>query len=392
MILNLPFGLTTGYIIAVLPLQLTASGISVAAAASVVAFAISPKVWKFLWAPVVDLTLSLKRWYAIGAAIAGTMLIACGFVPTSPGLLWLVGICAFLAEVGTGFVTTALGGLMAEGMPDDRKGRAAGCYQLGGKLASGLGGGGGVWILAHEHSSLAPAIALGAMCFIPIGALPLLPDPGRTIFGSLTGRLGQFAQDFAELFKNPRSLFVAVLVLMPIGISGVSNFWSGVASEWSVSATVVALMTGPMKAAAATVGCLSAGWLADQLDRRFVYLGSGAILALVVLALSQAPRVPLSFIAGTFSVYLVLAMGDAAFSALILNVIGTRNAASKYAILSALGNVPDVYMTSFSGFAHDKWGTSRMLQIEAAVSIACVVSAGAWIFFSGNRARRVSAT
>lgn len=357
-----------------------------------VAFAISPKIWKFLWAPIVDLTLSLKSWYVIGAAMAGAMLIACGFVPASRGLLWLVGVCAFLAEVGTGFVTTALGGIIAAGMPDDRKGRAAGCYQLGGKLASGLGGGAGVWLLAHEHSSLAPAIALGAMCFIPICALLLLPDPDRIPFGSLAGRLGHFARDFSELFKNPRSLFVAVLVLMPIGISGISNFWSGVASEWNVSVTIIALMTGPMKAVAATVGCLSAGWLADQLDRRVVYLGAGAILALVSIALSQAPRVPLSFVAGSFSVYLVLAMGDAAFSALILDVIGTRNAASKYAILSALGNVPDVYMTSFSGFAHDMWGTSRMLQLEAAVSIVCVVSASAWIFLSGKRARRVSPT
>jgi hypothetical protein len=90
-------------------------------------------------------------------------------------------------------------------------------------------------------------------------------------------------------------------------------------------------------------------------------------------------------------------MGDAAFSALILGVIGERNAASKYAILSALGNVPDVYMTSFSGFAHDMWGTTRMLQLEATASILCIVAAGAWIFlfqrdFSEERAGRVSST
>lgn len=350
-----------------------------AATASVVAFSISPKVWKFLWAPVVDLTLSLKSWYALGAAIAGAMIIVSGFISGSPRLLWPVAVCTFLAEVGSGFLTTALGGLMAESMPDEQKGRAAGWYQLGAKLARGLGGGAGVWLLAHQASSLAPAVLLGVLCFLPIGALLLLPEPPRRAAHSVTARFRQFAADFTDLFRNARSLFVVALVLAPIGISGVSNFWSGVASEWGVSTNTIALMTGPMEAVAATIGCLFAGWLADRLDRRFVYLGIGAGLAVVVLALSEAPKLPLSFVAGTFSVSLLLAMGDAAFSAVILSVIGVRNAASKYAILAGLGNIPDIYMTSFSGFAHDTWGTARMLQLESAFALLCVIVAVAWI-------------
>lgn len=378
LILNMPFGLSTGYIIIVLPLKLTASGVSVAATASLVAFAISPKVWKFLWAPLVDLTLTLKRWYAVGAAMTGFFIVASGFLPTTPKLLWPIAACTFLAEVGSSFLTTALGGLMAESMPDEQKGRAAGWYQLGAKLARGVGGGTGVWLLAHQPTGATPALALGGLCFLPVGALMLLSDPPRTATGSVQGRLRQFARDFSDLFTNPRSLFVIVLVLAPIGISGVSNFWSGVASEWGVSSNTIALMTGPMEAVASVVGCLFAGWLADKLDRRFVYLGSGAVLALAVLGLSQAPKLPLSFVTGTFSVSMLLAMGDAAFSAVILSVIGVRNAASKYAIVSSLGNIPDIYMTSFSGFSHDAWGTARMLQLEAALALLCIAAAMAW--------------
>jgi MFS transporter, PAT family, beta-lactamase induction signal transducer AmpG len=398
LILNLPFGLTTGYIIAVLPLQLTTSGISVAAAASLVAFAISPKVWKFLWAPLVDLTLSFKRWYVIGAAMAAAMLIACGFVPPSRGLLWLLAACAFLAEVGTGFLTTAVAGVMAEAVPDAQKGRTAGWYQLGGKLGRGFSAGAGIWLLTHEHSSSTAAIVLGAMCLIPISALLLVGEPARVgATASFKARLRQFGRDFSSLFTDRRGLFVVILVLTPIGISGVSNFWSGVASEWSVSSNVIALMTGPMEAVASVVGCLFAGWLADQFDRRLVYLGCGGLLAVVAVLLSEAPRLPLSFIAGTFTVSLLLAMGDAAFTALILSVIGIRSAASKYALLGALGNVPDIYMTSISGVVHDAWGTARMLQLEAGLSVLCVVAAGGWIFlfqrdFSGDRVKRVPAS
>lgn len=170
-----------------------------------------------------------------------------------------------------------------------------------------------------------------------------------------------------------------ILFLTPIGIVGVSNFWSGVAAEWKVSVNVIALMTGPMEAVAAGAGCLLAGWLADQFDRRIVYLGCGTVLSCVALALSRAPAMPLSFVVGSFSVSLLLGMGDAAFSALILSVIGVRNAATKYAILSSLGNIPDIYMTSFSGFMHDAWGTARMLQIEAGLDLFCIAVASAWI-------------
>jgi MFS transporter, PAT family, beta-lactamase induction signal transducer AmpG len=78
---NLPFGITSGYIVVAIPFLATRAGLPVLTAASIVGIALAPKAWKVLWSPVADLGLTLKKWYVIGAAIAGGMLLLQGLVP-----------------------------------------------------------------------------------------------------------------------------------------------------------------------------------------------------------------------------------------------------------------------------------------------------------------------
>jgi MFS family permease len=183
---------------------------------------------------------------------------------------------------------------------------------------------------------------------------------------------------FRELWQFIRSrdgALVSALALSPIGVSGVDNFWSGIAAEWRVSANTVVLVTGFATIAVSVVGCLLAGWWADRSDRRIVYLGSGTFLALVCATLAIAPHVPGVFIAGTLSHRLIVGMCDVALSALTLSVIGRSAAATKYTVLAGLGNVSEVYMTIFSGWVHDRWNAEGMLIVEAAIGLLFIVAA-----------------
>jgi len=60
-LLVLPFGISSGFISVTLPFILTREGFSVAAAGALVALGVSANLWRFLWGPVVDLTLSARR-------------------------------------------------------------------------------------------------------------------------------------------------------------------------------------------------------------------------------------------------------------------------------------------------------------------------------------------
>ena len=72
--------------------------------------------------------------------------------------------------------------------------------------------------------------------------------------------------------------------------------------------------------------------------------------------------------------FLVLPYGVAyaAFSDIVLFAIGRGAASTRYAVLSSFGNIPVIYMTSFDGWARNRFGPAGMLWMEALAGIVCV--------------------
>src|ERR1700693_4926780 len=69
--LYLPFGAVNGYLTVSIAYQLSQAGVSAESIGAVIALYFMPQTWTFLWAPIVDTTLSSKRWYGIGAMLSG---------------------------------------------------------------------------------------------------------------------------------------------------------------------------------------------------------------------------------------------------------------------------------------------------------------------------------
>ena len=377
LLLNLPFGITGGYITVVVPYLVTRAGLPVLTAASIVAIGLAPKAGKLFWAPLADIGLTLKKWYVIGAATAGAMLLLQGLVPLTHATVPFVAAALFAAELGSSLLAPSLGGLMAQAMPDKFKGQAAGWYQLGGKVGAGAGGGIGLWLAVHAPTPAAPGLVLGLGCIGCVIGLRLVHEPERRLSANALDRVKQIARELWQLIKSREGLLVAALAVSPIGISGVDNFWSAVAREWAVSAGTIVLVTGFGRAAIAGAGCLLAGWWADRADRRVVYLATGAFVAATGVTLALTPHVPGVFVVGTLTQKFCIGMADAALSALILSVIGRSAAATKYTVLAALSNIGELYMTVTSGWIHDRWSTEMMLIAESVSALVCIVVAAA---------------
>jgi len=60
----------------------------------------------------------------------------------------------------------------------------------------------------------------------------------------------------------------------------------------------------------------------------------------------------------------------------LLYAIGKKSAATKYSMLSSLGNLPVVLMTWFDGKVHDMYNSKIMLIAEAMIAVFFVVLAG----------------
>src|SRR5215510_16281612 len=94
--LMLPVGIAAGFVTVTLPFMMTGAGFPVATTASVVALGISANVWNFVWGPVIDLTLSLRRWYAIGLAALAVSLLLLALLPLRPSGVGILTALVFL--------------------------------------------------------------------------------------------------------------------------------------------------------------------------------------------------------------------------------------------------------------------------------------------------------
>ncbi len=372
--LVLPYGISIGFATVVLPYLLVQKGFTVGQAASIVAVGVSSNVWRFLFGPIADITLSLKKWYWIGViACTATLLILC-LMPYSTKQIGLLTSVVFLSQVAATFVVLPIGGLMAIRIHPSKKGSVGGWYQAGNLGGVGLGGGVGLW-LANNYNLTIVGIVLCALCVIVALVITQIKDVASKKNTTLLTEIGIMGKELVLMIKIPILLFVLLLVCMPIGTAGISNLWSAIASDWHVSPNTIALVTGVLSGVLSAVGCVVGGWWADKKGVWWAYLGAGGSFVIISITMAAFPYVPSVYVVGVLVYAFVYGLVNAAFSALALYGTGTRLAATKYAMISSLANIPVVYMIDTDGWVHDKYGSKAMLIVEALVALVFIIIA-----------------
>jgi MFS transporter, PAT family, beta-lactamase induction signal transducer AmpG len=372
--LVLPSGISSGFVSITLPFVLVRAGFSVAMAASIVAIGVSANLWRFLWGPVADLTLTARRWYFIGLGTAAITLLILGLIPFQQNATGFLMAVVFISQVAGTLIVLPVGGLMAHTVSEDAKGRAAGWYQAGNLGGNGIGGGAGVWLASHFSKEVAGG-ALAIAMVASAAAIYFASDVRIVSTEGVRDRMRLLWQDIYSMLRVAIPLFTIVLVCSPVGVGAMNNLWSAVAPDWQAGPDRVALVTGILNGVVSAIGCLMGGWIADRVGRWWSYFGSGVAIALVAVVMAVAPRTPDSFTVAVLAYSLFCGMAYAAFSAVVLFAIGRGAASTKYATLSSLGNIPVVYMTALDGWVHDRFGTAWMLHSEALLGIGCVVVA-----------------
>ncbi|HRO46480.1 MFS transporter [Agriterribacter sp.] len=370
--LIMPMGLSQGFVTVALPFLLTKNGFPVALTAGIVAIGLSANLWRFVWGPIVDLSLSLHKWYWLSLlACIASLLLLC-FIPFTVKGAALLSIIVFVSQVAATITLLPINGFMAKRVRENKKGAASGWYQAGNLAGTGLGGGAGLWLAAHYNITLA-GIVLGvasilfALTILYIKDIPYRKD--KTIMHEIKG----MGKDILAMIKLPAALFVMILIVMPIGTGAMANLWSAVAKDWKTDADTVVLVTGLLCGGVSAVGCIAGGFIADRWGVWNAYLGSGAVCAFVTVLIAVLPYHPATYASGVLIYGFCTGLMYAAYTALIFFVIGKKHTATKYSLMSSLGNLPVVYMTTFNGWTHDKFGSGYMLTAEATAGIIFVI-------------------
>jgi PAT family beta-lactamase induction signal transducer AmpG len=371
-LLILPYGTSFGFVSVAFAYLAThaAHPLTTEQTLGIVAAAFVPHTFKPLWAPLVDQTLTKKAWYliALGLTIAGTVVVAA--MPLSPERIPIITATIMISQVGLTLMGMCCEAFMGLGVPEEKKGKAAGWYNAGSNFGVGVGGGVALWLAQNLPSAWMSGAVLGLLmiaCAIP---LALFDEPLREHAHGLVASLRELGRNLGAIFTTRSGILGMILCLSPISAGASSNLFSSASDRWLVSANTVALVTGIIGGLVMAVGSLLGGFLADRFPRKLLYVCSGGLMALTAIALALSPHTPPVFVVLTLVYSFFFGISYAAFSAFVLETIGKGAVATKYNLFAAAMNGAVSYMTVIVGHADTKYGVTRALLTDAGCTLA----------------------
>lgn len=379
MFLVLPFGISGGYVTVALGYLFGNIGISMDSIAFLASFGILINVFKFLWAPLVDTTLSLKKWYILSCGLTAICTLAMGFFPIKASSIPPLIIIIAIANVASSFLGTAVSGIAAHDVPEEMKGRASGYYNAGNLGGSGLGGGIGLWLAKHTDSNIIPVAVLAVFTILCCLGLYFVTEHSAGIREQKAGKtIINLLKDIWNTLKVRMGILAMVLCFLPLGTGAAQNLWAAAAGAWNASADTVAFVTGIVSGFITAAGCLVGGWVCDRNNKQMTYVVFGLMGALCAVGMAYSPHTEWMYVVWTSLYAFILGLSYAAFSAFVFEVIGKGAAATKYTLLASLSNFPIWYMTIVDGWAFSHFkkigkAPEGMLDIEAACGILGIV-------------------
>jgi hypothetical protein len=348
-------------------------GLGDSAIAELVAAALLPHTFKFLWAPIPDITFSRRKWYLASNALSTITLVILGFVPVRSDTTDILKLLIFVNSVAITFLGMAVEGLLANIVGEEQRGSASGWLQAGNLGGVGIGGGVALWLaqrIGVSGAFLSAAFTL-MMCSV---ALLKIDEPGRTGKESIAGAVrGVIADVWHTIMRSRMGILAMILCFLPVGSGAASALFAAMADRWNTPADAVALFTGILAGVVSAVGCMAGGWLSDRMDRKIAYAVSGLFLAFVAVLMYLGPRSEAGYGIFTLSYQFGSGVAYGAFTGFVLEVIGRGAAATKYNVLASLSNIPIWYMTRLDGWASERWNPGTMLLVDAASELAGIV-------------------
>jgi MFS family permease len=373
LVLFIPLGVSNGYVVVALGYLLAQHGVSVESVAVLASISLAAQFWKFLWAPLVDTTLTIKSWFVLSGAATGLLMAATAFVAPISANLGLIEVLVLVFSFLSTFNAMAADSLMAHASGPEEKGRAGGWSQAGNLGGSGLGGGAVLWLSQQSGGDWLCAAALAASCLLPCAALLFFKEPAAAHRAErYLKSLGNVAVEIWEIIRKRAGALAFFIMLLPIGVGSAQNLFSAIANDWHASANTVALVTGMLSGVISMVGCIAGGVICDKMDRKTAYCVFGVLLAVCAAGMAVAPRTEWMFVTFTSLYNFTMGFCYAAFGAVVLESIGTGAAATKYNLLAAFSNGPILYQTLIDGWGDKYWGTNGLLYADALCGVAGV--------------------
>jgi PAT family beta-lactamase induction signal transducer AmpG len=374
-VLYLPFGAFGGFVSVALTFLATQHGLSISEGALLNGAQLLTQWLKWIWAPLVDVTLSPRRWYVISVGVSALGILGMSAVPLGLGTLGILLALIALASLVNSVVGMSVEALIAGETSPEEIGRVSGWFQAGNLGGTGLGGGLGLVLAETLPAPWMSGAIMSALFMLCILALRFTPDvAAHAKPGGSLAKIKQVLRDLGAMLKTKGGRLSAILCVLPIATGAAQGTLTQakVAAFWGAGAGQVALTQGLLSGLVTAVGCFGGGYLCQRIHPRTAYVGIALALAAIAVFMAVSPSTVSMYVAWSLIYSFAVGLAYAAFTAFVLDAMGRGSAATKYNVFASLSNFPLWWLGLLLGVAAEKWGARRMLLTEAAFGVVGV--------------------
>lgn len=363
---------TYGYLYAVplvtVPQQLAARGVPQPEIANIVALVMAVSLATFVLAPMLDTSMSRRRWSVSLGLLAIVLALAVLLLPVASPLL-APGL-AVMALV-TSLYNAAIGGWLGATLPKSCDETVGTWFGIGNGLGFSLGALSQFWLLTH-----CPA-PLGALVIVGIGVMTLpillaLPRPSADR-KAVTETFGTLARDVVHLTQRGPVLRIAVLFVMPCGAFTLTNAFGGLGGDFHASAQVVGAANGVGQMVASLLGALAIRCVMLRVPAPLLFLLVGSVGAGFTLTLLPLPRTAPVYVLAVLGECVAQTCAQVVQNAIIFRSIAADDplASTQFGLLQSALIVPYSYMQALDGYGYQLAGeVAGSLLMDAGGSLA----------------------
>jgi MFS transporter, PAT family, beta-lactamase induction signal transducer AmpG len=375
LILYLPFGALGGFVSVALTFLATQHGLSIAEGALLNGASLLTQWLKWIWAPLVDISLSPKRWYVLSTGASALGILVMAAMPMSPETLGLLLAVIAVTSLINSVVGMAVESLIATSTPPDQVGRVSAWFQAGNLGGAGLGGGLGLLLITKLPQSWMSGAVLGTLFMACCMALSWAPEGTQAGPGKPMAAIKGVVVSLWQMLKTKSGLLSGILCILPIGTGAAQGVLTQakVAEHWGAGATEVGLVQGLVAGFVTAAGCFAGGWLCNRLYPRTAYATVGLVLALVAVSMALWPATVHAYVVWNLLYAFWVGLAYSAFTAFVLLSMGAGAAAAKYNVFASLSNFPLWWVGLLLGWVADRMGPTSMLLTEAGLGVLGVL-------------------
>lgn len=381
-------GAPIGFLWWTLPSVLRAEGVEISSIGLLVALLGIPWTFKFLWAPLVDLSRS-ERWGYRDWIVASQFGMAMFLLPLVMGREFLAFplLVAFLVAHAVAAATqdVAIDGLCIVQAPADERGRLNGWMQAGMLLGRAMFGGATLVLLEVWSFEYSAAILVGvllASAGMVYRIIPREPAPKRSDDRSMSVR--GVIRVWKMLLSDRRAWFaLAFAATAGVSYEAIGTLAGPFLIDVGSTTSETGWFLGTASIILMIVGALIGGWWSDRVSRVNAVGVALVFVASCAVALGGAAwsghSAPVWFFLCT--VYIGIGIFTAASYAYFMDLSRTTFAATQFSAFMGATNLCEVWATGAGGYVAQAGGYGPAFILFA------ILSFGSLMFLSRSRAR-----